>query len=126
MEDPFSKSMEAPRTYTVLADYEVIDPNPLRLEPGQVVDVIRNDSTWPGWQWVRLLEQRGWVPEDFLKADNGATARVVKPFDGSDLSARRGTQLTALDKAPGWIYARHPDGQKGWFPLFNLKPDQRT
>ena len=112
--------------FRVLADYEVIDPVPLRLEAGDSVDVIKVDMGWPGWVWVEEAGQSGWIPESFLGAPGEARRPVKRPFDGSDLSARRGDVLDALEEAPGWIFARHADGQTGWFPLFNLKPLPNT
>lgn len=115
--------MADPTFFTVLADYDVIDPHPLRLPGGSAVRIIRSDTTWPGWLWVEATGQRGWIPESFLTIEpNGVDAVLSEPFDGTELSARRATALTALAEAPGWIFARHPNGQTGWFPLFNLRP----
>ncbi|MEY3001180.1 MAG: hypothetical protein RL648_1394 [Verrucomicrobiota bacterium] len=115
--------MTAPTVFTVLADYEVHDPHPLRLPRGAEVRIIRGDTTWPGWLWVESTDQKGWLPESFLAIEEGAAQAILEAaFDGTELSARRGTTLTALSHAPGWIFARHPDGHTGWFPLFNLRP----
>lgn len=112
----------APAQFRVLADYEVIDPHPLRLEPGSAVQVIKVDMGWPGWVWVQSGDQSGWIPESFLTDSTGAERSVIRAFDGADLSAGRGDILTALEEAPGWIFATDSSGQTGWFPLFNLKP----
>jgi uncharacterized protein YgiM (DUF1202 family) len=112
-------------TYTVLADYEVIDPHPLQVQAGDVVTVIRNDQSWKGWVWVQAGTTHGWIPLchlDSEAASPGSDCAVVKAFDGTDLSARKGDQLQALETVSGWIYARSTDGRSGWFPLFNLKP----
>jgi hypothetical protein len=114
------------QTFRVLADYEVNDPHPLRLQAGAPVKVLRADLGWPGWLWIEAGDQTGWIPESFLRgvgSDNPVTARA---FDGADLSARRGDALRALEEAPGWIYAEGGAGRRGWFPLFNLRPLPRT
>jgi hypothetical protein len=115
-----------PTQFRVLADYEVIDPHPLRLEAATSVTVVKVDMGWPGWVWVEAGDQSGWIPESFLTAPGEAERSVKRAFDGSDLSAKRGDVLSALEEAPGWIFARDSAGRTGWFPLFNLKPFQNT
>lgn len=112
--------------YRVLVDYEVNDPHPLRLETGQAVRRVQQDTGWPGWVWVDAGPQAGWIPESCLSPEGAPDTRVQRAFDGGDLSARRGDLLEALEEAPGWIYARKESGETGWFPLFNLKPVRRT
>lgn len=109
-------------TYTVLADYEVIDPHPLKLKEGDRVAILKTDASWPGWVWVRGGEQLGWIPRSYLGIETGDSVAVVKGFDGTDLSAKRGDTLEALETVSGWIRGRSADGREGWFPLFNLKP----
>lgn len=108
--------------FRVLADYEVLDPHPLRLPAGAEVRLIQVDTSWPGWVWVEADTQAGWIPESFLDTAPVGNPVVRRAFDGSDLSARRGEFLVAEEAAPGWIYARNAAGQQGWFPLFNLRP----
>ncbi len=113
--------------FRVLADYEVIDPHPLSLAAGKTVKVVKVDMGWPGWVWVEDDDaQSGWIPESFLSPPGEPQRSVKRPFDGSDLSAKRGDVLSALEDAPGWIFARNSRGQTGWFPLFNLKPLPNT
>ncbi|MGC9451020.1 MAG: SH3 domain-containing protein [Oceanipulchritudo sp.] len=112
--------------YRVLADYEVHDPHPLILHEGVAVEVVRRDPGWPGWVWIQSADQAGWIPENCLNHAEEGPALTTGPFNGTDLSARRGEVLTVLESAPGWIYARNETGRKGWFPLFNLKPFPST
>jgi len=113
--------------YCVLADYDVNDPHPLKLEADRPVEILRTDTSWPGWVWIRSDGQTGWIPETHLSkaTDDGAT-HTVALFDGTELSARHGELLEAHETAPGWIYATSSTGAKGWFPLFNLKPVRDT
>ena len=115
----------APR-YRVLIDYEVNDPHPLVLHTNSAVECIRKDAGWPGWVWVQAGDQTGWMPEDCLHSAEIGPTCTTKPFDGTELSARRGEILTVVDSAPGWILGRKADGSEGWFPLFNLRPDRQT
>ena len=110
--------------YRVLADYEVHDPHPLRLSTGTSVRIVRVDLGWPGWVWVESGEQSGWMPEYILQKQDDSLAETLRPFDGGDLSARRGDILEAVEEAPGWILAKDKTGQTGWFPMFNLKPSR--
>lgn len=112
--------------FRVLSDYEVHDPHPLILGADIEVKLIRNDVSWPGWVWVEVAEMSGWIPESHLGAGSGSRRRTLKAFNGQDLSGRRGEILTALEEAPGWIYATNANGDRGWFPLFNLKPHPQT
>lgn len=124
----FLNMSNATRSFRVLADYEVIDPHPLRLRSGQPVQPLRMDPRWPGWVWIQTDQppQSGWIPAAYLLDPAASTTVCQRDFDGTDLSARRGDILTAIHNEAGWIFARHPDGRTGWFPLFNLKPDPRT
>ena len=110
--------------YRVLADYEVNDPHPLILARGVAVRVVRHDAGWPGWAWVQSGNEAGWIPEACLEDASLPETVTGRPFNGTDLSARRGATLTVLESAPGWIFAQDEAGGKGWFPLFNLKPVQ--
>jgi len=111
------------RRFRVLADYEVNDPHPLRLEANLPVEIVRTDTSWPGWVWIRCGEQTGWIPLHCLsQEESNEETRTRIAFDGTELSASRGDLLEATETAPGWIYARSEAGESGWFPLFNLKP----
>jgi len=112
--------------YRVLADYEVHDPHPLRLAAGVPVTVERKDLSWPGWVWVEAAGQAGWIPENRLREPDAAETVTDRPFDGADLSARRGDLLRVLESAPGWVCAEDGAGRRGWFPLFNLRPFPQT
>jgi hypothetical protein len=118
--------METERRYRVLADYDVHDPQPLQLEAGQEVRIVRSDLGWPGWVWIEGGNNAGWIPESHLEGISPGRARTTSAFDGSDLSARRGDVLIVEEEAPGWIRGRRGDGVSGWFPLFNLKPHRHT
>ncbi|MGA1205185.1 MAG: SH3 domain-containing protein [Opitutales bacterium] len=112
--------------YRVMTDYEVNDPHPLILEDGSHVELVRRDSGWPGWVWVTDGQQSGWVPETHLEECGDGQARLLKDFNGKDLSARKGDILVARETVSGWIHATSPTGECGWFPLFNLRPAQQT
>ena len=108
--------------YRVLADYEVIDPHPLTIAKGVAIEVVRKDDGWPGWVWIKADSQAGWIPETHLTDPDSPETTISLPFNGTELSAKRGEELDAIGSAPGWIFARGDDGKMGWFPLFNLKP----
>ena len=113
--------MTASKQFRVLADYEVNDPHPLILKGGTAVQILRNDQSWPGWLWVEAGNQAGWIPESFLEM-SGTAATTGRDFNGRDLSARRQEVLLAIEEAPGWIFAENARKERGWFPLFNLRP----
>lgn len=114
--------MNDQRSFRVLADYEVSDPRPLCLAAGDLVQPRQQDPCWDGWVWVEAGQQAGWIPCDRLDEPAAAQARCRRDFNGTDLSARRGEELTCIESAPGWIFARNRKGETGWFPLFNLRP----
>jgi len=120
-----SENSSAP-TYRVLADYEVTDHRPLILGAGESVEVLRTDQSWPGWVWVKSGETAGWIPEGYLVKAAGAATTLARPFNGNDLSAKRGELLRAQESANGWILAINESGNSGWFPLFNLRPVPQT
>ena len=114
--------LEPNPAYEVRADYEVIDPRPLVLPANEQVNVIRKDESWPGWVWIKAGGLAGWIPETSLDSCEKPRATTTVPFNGTELSAKKGDVLQAIGSAPGWILARNEARETGWFPLFNLKP----
>ena len=108
--------------FRALANYEVSDPYPLTLNPGDEVSVKQHDASWQGWVWVEIAGQAGWVPESYLDSPDQATTHVIHAFDGHELSAAKNEILTGLKEISGWVWCRKENGETGWFPLFNLKP----
>lgn len=109
------------RYYRVAADYEVSYEHPIKLQPGDRVQILKQDPRWPGWVWGACGGEPGWIPESVLGPVVEEHYRVAQaPFDGTELSALEGDLLEGLRAEAGWMWCRGPSGDEGWFPVYNL------
>lgn len=109
--------------FKAVADYEIAYANPVVFNPGDRVKVLRGDPGWPGWVWVRTSTgNEGWAPRRALD-EQGEYAVARTDYNGVELSARAGERLEAIQEESGWVWCRKQDGGEGWFPLFNLVPE---
>ncbi|MCC5833899.1 MAG: hypothetical protein JJU20_04120 [Opitutales bacterium] len=113
-----------PQNYRVTSDYEVSYKDPLRLQAGETVEILKVDERWPGWAWVKTSgDDLGWLPLRLLEV-RGASQVVLAAFDGTEISARAGERLQVLQDEGGWFWCRKADGEEGWFPAFSLRREE--
>ncbi len=111
-------------TFTANSDYEEQDRNPLRLSPGDHVQVGPADRAWPGWVWAKdAQDHAGYVPEEILEPLGDGRFAATQPFDPTVLTIRRGDRLVSLCQIHGWHWCRNAAGAEGWVAGYLLRPD---
>lgn len=110
-----------PQRYRVTSDYEVSYKDPLRLQAGAFIEILKVDERWPGWGWVRTEDGNlGWLPLR-LVAQDAKSGNLLEAFDGTEISARAGESLEVIREEGGWFWCRKNSGEEGWFPAFSLR-----
>lgn len=110
-----------PQRYQVTSDYEVSYKDPLRLQAGAIVEILKVDERWPGWAWIRAEDSNlGWLPLRLVD-EKGEVCVLREAFDGTEISARAGEHLDVLKEEGGWFWCRKKGGEEGWFPAFSLR-----
>jgi hypothetical protein len=91
-------------------------PDPLVITAGDVLQVGRQDETWPLYRWCTGEGGRsGWVPEIYL--DQQAEGWVAnQDYSTAELTVEIGTQLHLILEVGGWIFVELPTGVRGWVP----------
>ena len=90
---------------------------PIRVTPGQNVQVGERDTTWPAFAFVTTDDGAGWVPARHIDASS-EPAVVLAPYDTTELATAAGELLTVLviDDPSGWTWVRNALGHEGWVP----------
>jgi hypothetical protein len=97
--------------------------SPIRVTPGQSVQVGEQDSTWPAFAFVTTEDGSGWVPARYIDA-RSEPAVVLAPYDTTELATAAGELLTVLviDDPSGWTWVRNALGREGWVPNDTIEP----
>ena len=111
--------------FTANADYEEKDRDPIDLKAGDEVTVGPADRAWPGWVWaVDGLGRRGYVPEKILEPLGEGRFALMKDFNPSVLTVKRGEPLESLEQLDGWHWCRDEGGTEGWVADYLLNPSE--
>lgn len=96
---------------------------PIRLVPGQQVQLKDHDADWPAFVFVATEDGAGWVPERYLDTSSDP-AVVLTAYDTTELPTAVGEELTLLerDDPSGWAFVSNADGRQGWVPLNTVEP----
>jgi hypothetical protein len=96
---------------------------PIRVVPGQQVQVGQHDTDWPTFVFITTDDGAGWVPERYLDT-SADPAVVVTSYDTTELATAAGEELTLVerDDPSGWALVRNAEGGEGWVPLSALEP----
>lgn len=109
-------------TFTVNADYEDKDSDPLFLQPGDEVTTGVCDQTWPGWVWAENNHgKNGYVPEEILEPMGEGRFAVIEAFDPTVLTVKRGDVVESLKQIHRWYWCRNAAGKEGWVADYLLK-----
>lgn len=112
---------------TVIADYERPYADPIRVRAGDVVelDTERTKSTdFLGWTWCTGPDGRaGWVPNGWMREDEGGVLRMVRDFSALEHTVRRGERAQLHFSESGFVYAT-VRGEAAWVPDAVLALDE--
>lgn len=90
----------------VVKPYTAQYPDPIELRTGNPVSLGKRDPEFPGWIWATssISGKSGWVPEQFLSAEDG-DPRALRDYSAQLL---------------GWALVETQDGARGWLPQSRL------
>jgi hypothetical protein len=105
------------------AAHTIPERPPIRVVPGQRVQVGQRDTQWPAFVFVTTTDGAGWIPERHLNASSDP-AVVMTGYDTTELETTAGEELTLIkrDDPSGWAWVRNAAGQQGWVPLRTVEP----
>lgn len=97
------------------ADFEDRDRNSIDLKAGDEVTAGPAERAWPGWVWaVDGAGRRGHVPEKILEPLGEGRFALMKDFNPSVLTLKRGDRLESLGQVDGLHWCRDASGTEGW------------
>lgn len=104
--------------------HEIPDRAPIRVTPGQQVQLGERDTTWPEFVFVTADAGSGWVPARHIEPGTGASGVVRTAYDTTELPTAAGDELTVLenDEISGWSRVRSAAGREGWVPNSTIGP----
>ncbi|MFD4713947.1 hypothetical protein ACFWN5_30290 [Streptomyces sp. NPDC058430] len=102
---------------TAATAHEISSRPPIRVEPGDVVQVGEQDTEWPAFVFVTADSGAGWVPERYLDASR-PTATVQHAYDTQELPVAAGDELVMVedDPEPGRRWCEASWGSVGRVP----------
>lgn len=105
----------------VVASYETQYADPLAMEPGHSLKIVKRDEEWPGWIFCENAGgKQGWVPENNLKI-NGDQAVAQQSYVAREISVMEG-EIVRIEKVESaWAWVTNMTNETGWLPLRNLK-----
>lgn len=97
--------------------HEIPARPPIRVEPGDLVEISDRDSEWPAFVFLTCDAGKGCVPYRHLDRSRGQ-ATVVTGYDTTELPVAVGEEVTVVerDEASGWWWCRSDAGDEGWVP----------
>lgn len=102
----------------VLQNYEICYPDPLILDKGDVVEVLKEETRpeWKGYFYCRDSEgKEGWISESFLEIRDHF-ASLIKPYNATELNAAENEVVEVLFEDNGWCWCRNSAKLEGWLP----------
>src|ERR1700759_3803293 len=92
--------------------HEIPSRRPIRVKPGERVDLGERDSTWPEFVFVTIEGGCGWVPARHIEAGEGTSGVVKTAYDTTELPTMIGDELTVVetDEKSGWTWVRNTAG----------------
>jgi hypothetical protein len=87
-----------------------------RFLPGEVVEVEREDLSWPDWLLCRQDDgARSWLPKADLEL-SGDIATLKNEYDSTELNSEADDLVTVERAYGGWAWCTTNDGRAGWLP----------
>ena len=105
----------------VIKAYVSSYPDPIGFDAGATVNVVREDSEYPGWFWCRVPSgKEGWVHRSFLAGTVGATTSV-EAYSARELTVTGGERGSVVRSLDGWAFVRLDSGEEGWLPSSHIR-----
>jgi Variant SH3 domain len=108
-----------PLTARVTRSYRTQYPDPIVLEPGDIVHLGERDPNFPGWIWgTSAMGKSGWIPEHFLDV-KGDTGAATQAYDAHEIDLDEGEIVSVMEELLGWALVEG-EGKRGWIPSLHL------
>lgn len=109
-----------PFTARVIKPWVAKYPDPITLEPGDLVTLGPADAEFPGWIWAISVRtgRSGWVPESLLE-ERGGEVRSREHYTARELAVSEGDILVVHKEILGFAWVER-DGEQGWVPARHL------
>jgi len=120
---------ERPKSYRVIRDYQSPYPEPIVFCKGEEVKVgkeFTEDPDWKDWVWCEgKNDNKAWIPKQYLEihANEGI---FITDYNALELSVVVDEMLNIHEIVNGFGMAERPDGTRGWVPMKNLEPNERS
>jgi aminoglycoside 6'-N-acetyltransferase I len=93
----------------------------IELEPGEEIEVHREDTRFRGWFWcTNGAGKSAWVPKHCFQMVSATKAVCQEWYTSRELSVRPGDLVTPIYSETSWVLARDVTGSEGWIPAANL------
>lgn len=120
-----SVSKRGCRNAVVLENYEICYPDPLILQVGETVEVLREETKpeWKGYFYCRDSQgKEGWISDSYLNRE-GQMATLKTAYNATELNAMKGEEVRVLHEDNGWCWCRNKHHSEGWLPQEILKSE---
>jgi len=93
--------------------------DPIQVKKGDVVRVTKRELWNDKYPWVWCIAtsgKEGWAPESFVEIQ-GEQGIALRDYNAIELSVNIGDDLTILEEASGWYWAKNKRESYGWVPV---------
>jgi len=105
-----------------ITPHKSVYPEPVEFEEGDLLELGRKDTEYPGWIWVRTSKTKeGWAPEQYIEITGHGTGVGLKNYTARELNTETGEELNVICETNGWYWVEDRRGEKGWVPVETTK-----
>lgn len=108
----------------IIKSYKTVYEDPLILNPGDEVILGEEEQKeeWLGWIFCEFKGNKGWVPNDIIKTDDGVRGIITEYYSAKELDVSEGEILDYIKELNGWLLLKNQKDHTGWVPKENTKP----
>jgi SH3-like domain-containing protein len=108
---------------TVIEEHISNYPNPITFEPGETLQLGKQDTEFEGWIRVTTKDgNEGWAPIQYIEFEAGASQGDAKcSYNANELNTKLSEPLSVLTELNGWYLVSNEQGEVGWVPVHTVK-----
>lgn len=93
---------------------------PLILSESDIVLIIKKESEYDGWIWVKDKNNiGGWIPEYYIITKDGISKSLCD-YNSNELNAEENEQVYIHYEVLNWFYCSNLESELGWLPKDKL------